>query len=320
MSTEVGGIQDLADVNPEMASVELAPVRELRWKNTYGDETNGFLILPPHRAAGIRVPLIVIGYAFSGEFVTQADTVLTSYPAQAFARDGMAVLLFNYPRFETWQGANFQRGSRAIGYGPVSSIQAAIEQLEAEGLIDAHRVGMLGHSLAGFWAQLAITQTTLFKVVEMHNGGTSSEPGMYWEHGTKQLREVQEHIMGGPPYGETLKNYVGFSMTLNASRIHTPVLMEYDSVEALAAMEYYEAMQHYGVPVEFFVYPNDGHVTERPEHRFMSLQRNLDWFEFWLLDKENDASSKSDQYLRWRQLRVLSTENMKTDVPHGKLN
>jgi len=314
-----GGIRDLADVNPEMTSVELAPVSELHWKNTYGDETNGFLILPTHRAAGMRVPLVVIGYAFSGEFVTQANTVLTSYPAQAFARDGIAVLLFNFPRFEGWQGANFERGSRAFGYGPLASIQAAIERLDTEGVIDARRVGMLGHSLAGFWAQLAITRTNLFKVVEMHNGGTASEPGMYWEAGTRQQRESQEHVMGGPPYGETLKNYLGYSMTLNANRIHTPVLMEYDALEALAGMEYYEAMQHYGVPVEFFVYPNDGHITERPEHRFMSLQRNLDWFEFWLLDKENDPESKTDQYLRWRQLRAVSKGDMQGDVPDAQV-
>ena len=112
--------------------------------------------------------------------------------------------------------------------------------------------------------------------------------------------------MGGPPYGETLKNYLNYSMSLNAERIHSPVLMEYDSMEALDAMEYYEALQHYGVPVDFYVYPNDGHVTERPEHRFMSMQRNLDWFEFWLLGRENDPSSKSDQYTRWRQLKALA--------------
>jgi dipeptidyl aminopeptidase/acylaminoacyl peptidase len=303
-----GSVQSLTDVNPELASLELGPVRELHWKNAYGDETNGFLIVPSRRIAGERVPLVLIGYAFSGEFVAQADTVLTTYPARAFVRDGIAVLLFNYPRFEPWEGANFDRGSRALGYGPLSSIQTIVNQLDAEGLIDTDRVGMMGHSLAGFWVQLAITQTNLFKAVEMHNGGTASEPGMYWESGTRQHRELQDQVMGGPPYGETLKNYLSFSMTLNASRIRAPVLMEYDALESLAAMEYYEAMQHYHVPVDLFIYPNDGHVTERPEHRFMSLQRNLDWFEFWLLGQENDASSKGDQYPHWRQLRAL-TEN-----------
>jgi dipeptidyl aminopeptidase/acylaminoacyl peptidase len=155
----------------------------------------------------------------------------------------------------------------------------------------------------------------------MHNGGTSSEPGTYWESGLKQLRDLQERVMGGPPYGDTLKNYTEFSMTLNAGRIRTPVLMEYDSMGAISAMEYYEAMQHYGVPVDFFIYPNDGHVTERPEHRFISLQRNLDWFEFWLLGKENDASSKGDQYARWRRLRVQAAQNSGGDrSPTGGRN
>jgi dipeptidyl aminopeptidase/acylaminoacyl peptidase len=315
VSIAEGSVQSFTDVNPELTSVELGAVRELHWKNSYGDETNGFLILPTQRFPGVRVPLVLIGYAFSGEFVAQANPVLTTYPAQALARDGIAVLLFNNPRYEHWEGANFARGSRALGYGPLSSIRAIVDQLDAEGLIDADRVGMMGHSLAGFWVQLAITQTNLFKVVEMHNGGTASEPGMYWESGTKQQRELQEQVMGGPPYGETLKNYLSFSMTLNASRIRAPVLMEYDAIESLAAMEYYEAMQHYGVPVDFFIYPNDGHVTERPEHRFVSLQRNLDWFEFWLLGKENDASSKGGQYLRWQQLRTLSERNAAAGQP-----
>lgn len=302
-------VQSLADINPELASVELATARELHWKNKYGDETNGFLVLPAKRVPGVSVPLVVMGYGFSGEFVAQANSVLTTYPAQAFVRDGIAVLLFNYPRYEGWEGDNFELGSKALGYGPLSSIQAIVEQLNDEGLIDIHRVGMMGHSLAGFWVQLAITQTDLFKAVEMHNGGTFSEPGTYWKAGSARSRTLQEHIMGGPPYGKTLKNYVGYSMTLNASRIRAPVLMEYDALEAIDAMEYYEAMEHYHVPVDFFVYPNDGHVIERPEHRFMSLQRNLDWFEFWLLDKENDASSKPEQYARWRQMKALTEEN-----------
>jgi dipeptidyl aminopeptidase/acylaminoacyl peptidase len=304
-----GSIQSFTNVNPELASIELSPVRELRWQNSYGDETNGYLILPIHRTSGARVPLVVMGYGFSGEFVAQASQSLTTYPAQAFARDGIAVLLFNYPQFARWEGANFQRASRAFGFGPLSSLQAIVRKLDSEGLIDPRRVGMMGHSLAGFWVELAISQTNLFKAVELHNGGTDSEPGTYWEFGSKHLREQQEMLMGGPPYGETLKNYLGFSVSLNANRIHAPVLMEYDSSEAFDPFEVYEALQHYQVPVDYFIYPNDGHVTQRPEHRFVSLQRNLDWFEFWLLDRENDAPSKGNQYLRWRQFRMLLAKN-----------
>jgi dipeptidyl aminopeptidase/acylaminoacyl peptidase len=303
VSAADGTTRSLTSVNPEMASVELGSVRELHWKNSYGEETNGFLVLPTQVARGTRLPLVVIGYGSDGEFITTAAAPLTTYPAQAFARDGIAALVFNYPRFDDWQGPSFVKGSRAFGYGPLDSIRTIIEQLDAEGLIDPHRVGMMGHSLSGFWVQLAITHTDLFKVVEMHNGGTLSEPGTYWDNGNKQFREMQEHIMGGPPYGETLQNYLDYSTTLTANRIHVPVLMEYDAIEAYIAMQYYEALQHYGVPVDFFVYPNDSHVTEQPEHRYRSMQRNLDWFEFWLLGKENPTPSSGEQYDRWRRFR-----------------
>lgn len=311
INTDNGTARSIAEVNPEFKSIRLQPVRELHWKNAYGDETSGFLILPRRASAEGRVPLVLIGYNFSGEFVTRASGNLTTYPAQALARDGIAVLLFNPPRYEDWEGPDFARGSRAFGYGPLSSMQAIISLLNAEGRIDPNHVGMMGHSLSGFWAQLAITQTNLLSVVELHNGGTLSEPGMYWEAGMKQIREAQEEIMGGPPYGDTYKNYQSVAFSLNANRIRAPILMEYDAEEALAALEYYAALQHYHVPVDFFVYPNDGHVTSRPEHQLISSQRNLDWFEFWLLGRENDASLKADQYAHWRNLKVLADQKAK---------
>ena len=312
-----GGVRGLTEVNPELASVHLEPVQELRWKNSFGAETNGFLIVPRQRTAGVRVPLVIVAYGFDGEFVMQANQNLSTYPAQALARDGIAVLLFNYPRFEGWTGPDFERGSQAFGYGPLASIRAIIAKLDADGLIDPSRVGMMGHSLGGFWVQLGISQTNLFRAVELHNGGTDSEPGTYWEGGTAGGRESQEHVMGGPPYGDTLKNYLGYSMTLNADRIRAPVLMEYDALEAGDGMEYYAALRHYQVPVDFFVYPKDGHITEHPEHRFMSLQRNLDWFDFWLLDRENDAASKFEQYARWREFKAITQKSIVDSAPRA---
>jgi dipeptidyl aminopeptidase/acylaminoacyl peptidase len=316
VSLRSGTAQPLAEINPELATITLGPVEELHWVNAYGDETNGFLVLPPQRTPGVRLPLVIVGYGFDGEFVTQANETLTTYPAQALARDGMAVLLYNYPRWKGWDGNDFARGSVALGYSPLSSLEAIVGKLSAQGLIDPAHVGMMGHSLAGFWVQLAISHSNLFKAVELHNGGTFSEPGTFWSSGAKWARDMQEHIMGGPPYGDTLRNYLAFSMTLNADKIRAPVLMEYDALGAQSAMEYYSAFRTYGVPVDFFVYPNDGHITEQPEHRFASLQRNLDWFEFWLLNKENDPDTKGDQYTRWRQFRLVreEQESVKRDI------
>ncbi|MEI9978380.1 MAG: hypothetical protein WDN23_05165 [Edaphobacter sp.] len=35
-------------------------------------------------------------------------------------------------------------------------------------------------------------------------------------------------------------------------------------------------------PVELYFYPNEVHQLDHPKARVASLQRNVDWFRFWL--------------------------------------
>jgi hypothetical protein len=60
-------------------------------------------------------------------------------------------------------------------------------------------------------------------------------------------------------------------------------------------------------PVELIVYPEEGHIKSQPKHRYAIYQRNLDWFNFWLQDKEDPDPRKKDQYARWRALRDQTT-------------
>jgi len=302
VSTRSGSIQWLqnVDVNPQIRSISLGSVEERRWRNALGDETNGYLLLPVNYRKGTRYPLLVIGYGVFGEFITQASDVLTSYPAQAFARDGIAVLLINPPPRRAWLGNDFAQGSRAWGYSPLSSLQVAVEQLAAEGIVDRTRVGFAGHSWAGFWVEFALTKAPqLVRAAEILNGGTLAEPGSYWISGMQTVRAFQEHFMGGPPYPPALRQYESFSPVLNADRVTAPVLIEADQVEAPSELEMYSALRRNGVPVDFYIYPDEGHIFHQPENRFRSMEINLDWFEYWLLGRQDPAPSKREQYVRW---------------------
>jgi dipeptidyl aminopeptidase/acylaminoacyl peptidase len=107
--------------------------------------------------------------------------------------------------------------------------------------------------------------------------------------------------MGGGPYPSTsLRNYESFSAAMTARRVKAPVLIEADSLEAITNMEYYSALRENGVPVDFYVYPNDGHVFLKPEHLMTSMRRNLDWFEYWLTNRVNSSAESASQYARWR--------------------
>jgi len=310
-----GKADTLSNINPELENIEPLNIREMYWRNEFGDETSGYLVLPAKSEVSSHRPLVIMAYGFDGEYVAQANENLTSYPAREFAQRGFAVLLFNYPRFQDWTGRSFEKGSRAFGYGPLSSLGTVIRQLASEGVVDDARVGFLGHSLGGFWVEFAITQSRLFQAVEIHEGGTNAEPGTYWFPGNKRYREFQEHTMGGPPYGESLRAYERYSPTLNADKARSPVLMEFNTVSSIHAMEMFSALRQARVPVEMVVYPGDGHIYSQPEHRYYSMQRNLDWFEFWLRDKEDGDLSKAEQYAQWHKLR-----DQRDAIARGKPN
>jgi hypothetical protein len=63
-----------------------------------------------------------------------------------------------------------------------------------------------------------------------------------------------------------------------------------------------------------FFYADDEHVFERPLNRYNSMTRHFDWFNFWLLGKEDPDPAKAEQYARWRELRKLQEANHNRQV------
>ena len=293
-------IRPLADINPQMENITVGHVTEMRWTNKYGAETTGYLLKPFDFTAGKRYPLLIILYGFEGKFVTQAEW-LSSYPAQAFARDGFVVLMTNYPPYDNWKGKDFARGSVAEAYSPLSSIETAVNRLVQDGIADSHRVGIMGISYGGFLTEFSITHSNMFQVSSLVDGGGYEPVG--YGLGNHSSRENDERVLEGPPWGKTLANWVKFSPPMNVDRVSGPVLMGFNNHEAFYGFEMKSALERAGVPVEFWVYPGDGHIFTTPEHRFLSMQRNLDWFNYWLQQKEDPDPAKHAQYARWGEMK-----------------
>jgi hypothetical protein len=55
-----------------------------------------------------------------------------------------------------------------------------------------------------------------------------------------------------------------------------------------------------------FIYAGEQHEKNQPKHRYEIYERNVDWFNFWLKDKEDRSLAKAAQYTRWQELRKLS--------------
>jgi hypothetical protein len=134
------------------------------------------------------------------------------------------------------------------------------------------------------------------------------------------MKEFDE-TYGGPPFGRTLKNWIDYSVSFNLDRIRTPLLMEemghgvstapgsqLEPVALDSSSEVFSGLNHLNRPVELYLYPNEGHTPEHPQARLATMQRNVDWYRFWLQGYERLNPEDPSQYVRWEEMRRVQDE------------
>lgn len=295
-----GAVKALTRLNSAFDHIRLGEVSRITWKNRFGWETNGFLIKPIGFRDGGRYPFLVILYGFRGEFITQAEWI-ASYPAQVFAANGFAVLLMNQPKEYGWEYGKFEQFAFDRDYNALASIEAAVDAVAQMGIADPKRAGIMGWSYGSELTNLTLTHNKLFAAASASSGGANN-PGEYWLSG-EPMRHYIEGTMGGSPYGEYDKRFDGLSTVRQAHRVSAPLLIEAAAQEALYSLEFYTALRRLGKPVELVIYPDEGHIYSQPKHRLASMQRNLDWFAFWLLGRVDPDVAKREQYARWEAMK-----------------
>ncbi len=134
-----GKPRTLTALNPELRNVSLGDVSLVRWRNQTINDGNGYLILPLNYVRNRRYPLLIILYGFNGQFISQAQWN-PNYPAQVFAAQGYAVLLWNPPNscpgYPGYHLGDFEEASLAEAYGPLESIQNAVKSVEEMAIAD----------------------------------------------------------------------------------------------------------------------------------------------------------------------------------------
>jgi hypothetical protein len=112
-----------------------------------------------------------------------------------------------------------------------------------------------------------------------------------------------ETQIGGPPYGSTLSNWVRYAAPFNADKVGAAVLIETTGPVG-NNLEFFVALNRLGKRVEMYDYPNGAHPLNTPLERQASLQRNVDWFRFWMQGYERSDPSAQEQYQRWRAMKA----------------
>jgi dipeptidyl aminopeptidase/acylaminoacyl peptidase len=318
-----------AVLNPQFDQLTLATPKEVHWETSAGYKMSGVLLLPPGYVAGQRYSLVIQTKPF-GSFFTCSFGDFPSFAPQPIANAGIMYLgvgsldsatkaddrVTEVPYPKNYPGYPGPGGVAEAAFN-MDVWDSAVDALDSQGLIDKNRVGIIGFSRTGWYAEFILAHSKHRYRAATATDNVQYSLGEYWMYHDAETVSSFEHVYGGPPYGTTLKNWQDYSVSFNLDKIHTPLLMEEmgnritdeinDSappVALAASYEVFAGLSRLGSPVELYFYPKEDHQPNDPQARWATMQRNVDWYRFWLQGYERPDPEDPGQYLRWRRFKV----------------
>jgi len=291
------------------------------WTTPSGFRAKGMLLLPPNYDPRIRYPLVIEdgSYLYYGEYVCDSGAEHVSSFARGILADaGVAYLMRFWPGNDGWENAFYSKeypGQLAEAAFKQEIVESAVDMLTARQIVDPTKIGLIGFSRGGWYVLHALMHSNIrFQAATVSDSFVYSM-GDYWYWHNHRLAGTSEAVYGGPPYGSTLKNWLDYSISFNLDKIRTPLMMEVmgygqkdDNPDRppdhlAVAQELIVGLNRLHKPTELYYYPNEQHQPVHPQARIASLQRNVDWFRFWLQGYERPDPREPDQYTRWRLMR-----------------
>jgi dipeptidyl aminopeptidase/acylaminoacyl peptidase len=290
------------DPNPQLKNFELGEARVYTWRSKEGRDWRGALYKPSNFKPGKRYPLVIQTHGFGD--ATRGFRPSGIYPAgfaaRALAAAGILVLQVDEhcPMLTPDEGP-----CAASGY------EAAANQMVSEGLVDPERIGIIGFSRTCFYVMETLT------TVSIHLKAASITDGVMEDYFQYMLRpellaQESNPMIGGPPFGKGLQQWLKLSPGFNLDKITTPLLVVAEGSDSLLTMwEPYAGLHYLHKPVDLMKLNTDEHILTNPAVRLASQGGSVDWFRFWLQEYEDPAPAKAEQYKRWRELRKLQETN-----------
>jgi dipeptidyl aminopeptidase/acylaminoacyl peptidase len=330
-------VRVLQKLNPQFSQLALATVKNVSWQTSTGRKVDGTLLLPPDFVQGREYPLVIQTKPYSGNWFVcdQGPGHFPSFIPQPLASAGIAYLGYYYPDIHDGKGleAYYPKGfpgGVAEAAFETDVYDSAVETLAHEGFIDPHRVGIIGFSRSGWYTMFALMNgKTRYKAATAVDNVNYSFSEFALEPLIGLSSQTTSSIYGGPPSGPTLKNWLDYSISFNLEKIHTPLLMEemgygtsFDKrfappIFVAMPFEVFGGLSQLHKPVEFYYYPNEEHQPDHPQARLANMQRNLDWYRFWLQGYERPNPEDPNQYKRWEELRTLQErDNANSRLSH----
>ena len=169
-------------------------------------------------------------------------------------------------------------------------VTAATKKVIEGGMVDATRVGLVGHSWGGFGTSFVMTQSDLFAAGVAGGPLTdlvSSAGEIYWNNGVPETShaEVGQERMEVPLW-EDPQAYIRNSAVFHVNKMKGALLLAVGDKDGASDwhqdIEMYNLARRAGKQCVMLVYPGENHALAVKANQMDYHRRILDWFGYHL--------------------------------------
>ncbi len=266
-------------LNPAVDPQDLVDVQTVRFKARDGVTIPNYLWKPQQADASHKAPAIVLVHGGPGGQTVPGYSSLNQY----FANHGYVVLGINNRGSSGYGKTFFAADDKKHGHEPLWDCIDAKKYLQSLDYVDPERIGILGGSYGGYMVLAALAfEPQVFKVgVDLFGVAnwirTLESIPAWWEAQRKALSAE----LGDPVADRKMLEEV--SPLLHADLIRKPLMVLQGAndprVLKVESDEIVAAVKKNGVPVEYIVFPDEGHGFTKKKNQiegYSAVLRFLD--------------------------------------------
>jgi len=277
-------LTDYRDPVPQMTGLKKQLVK---YEREDGVQLSGTLYLPPDYKEGEKRPLIVWAYPIEFSDAQTAGQVSGSPNRFTFFR-GSSQLFFLTQGYVVLDRAQMpvigdaKTMNDSLVEQLVANSKAAIDKLDAMGIIDPKRVGIGGHSYGAFMTANVLAHCDLFAAGIARSGAfnrTLTPFGFQSERRT--LWEAPELYFKVSPF-------------MHAHKINEPILLIHGEIDnnsgtfPIQSKRLYHALKGHGATARLVFLPQESHIYIAQESILHTLAEMIDWFDTYVKNRKEN--------------------------------
>ena len=276
-------------LNPAIRRTDLVKPKVVRFASYDGVEIPGVLYKPHQASPDAKAPALVMVHGGPGGQAQVGYRALT----QALVNRGYVVFDINNRGSSGYGKTFFAMDDQKHGEADLGDVVASKRMLIETGYVDSTRIGIIGGSYGGYMVLAALTLqpdefavgVDLFGISNWVRTLTNIPP--WWE----SFREALYMEMGDPATDSARLHRI--SPLFHADRIKAPLMVLQGAndprVLQVESDDIVAAAKANGVPVEYVVFPDEGHGFRKKENEIKGYDAVLAFLDRYLKDETEAA-------------------------------